>query len=224
MVTVPLAEAEANERVPRTTHDQWTWLLCEVRQALEPITPNGELISESQASATIETAAKLMNDLPDNKVKQFAKKLLREVEALVAPIRWVGQQLEPWRKSLDSTIETAIFWAWQSRDRLGEAVEEGFSLALQPAVRAIWDILSRFHRSSSIAECIHSWLRPYLAVHRGMPDGLMALLQLYFHHHSFARGKRAGNSPLELAGVEEVPTLKEVLSQLFDTELVNQAA
>jgi hypothetical protein len=60
-----------------------------------------------------------------------------------------------------------------------------------------------------------SWLRPYLQIHRGMPKWLLPLLQLFWNHHQFERGKRAGSSPLELAGVKDAPALAEVLGQLF---------
>jgi len=48
-----------------------------------------------------------------------------------------------------------------------------------------------------------------------MPQWLLPLMQLYWNHHRFERGKRAGNSPLELAGVQDAPSLPEVLGQLF---------
>lgn len=85
---------------------------------------------------------------------------------------------------------------------------------LQAVVRVIWDILGLFHRSSSLAESLHSWLRPYLPIHRGMCRWLLPLLQLFWNHHQFERGKRAGHSPLELAGVADAPSLEEVLDRL----------
>ena len=48
-----------------------------------------------------------------------------------------------------------------------------------------------------------------------MPQWLFPLLTLLWNHHIFQRGKREGKSPLELAGVNEVPSLSEVLSQLL---------
>jgi len=62
-------------------------------------------------------------------------------------------------------------------------VEAGFDESLQPVVRIFWTALDWFHRTSSIAECLHSWLRPFLVVHRGMPDWLLPLLHLYWNHH-----------------------------------------
>ena len=95
---------------------------------------------------------------------------------------------------------------------------------LRSIVRAVWDTLALFHRSSSLAESLHSWLRPYLQSHRGMPKWLLPLLQLFWNHHTFQRGKRAGSSPLELAGVEDALSLAEVLDQLFCPSVATQPA
>ena len=81
-------------------------------------------------------------------------------------------------------------------------------------MQAFWTALSFFHRSSSLAESLHSWLRPYLQMHRGAPQWLLPLLQLVWNHHRFSRGQRAGHTPLELAGVSDAPTLAEALNQL----------
>jgi hypothetical protein len=51
-----------------------------------------------------------------------------------------------------------------------------------------------------------------------MPQWLFPLLTLLWNHHTFQRGKRAGKSPLELAGVEDVPALAEVLIQLVSAK------
>ena len=91
-------------------------------------------------------------------------------------------------------------------------------------MRIVWDILGLFHRSSSLAESLHSWLRPYLQMHRGMPKWLLPLLQLFWNHHQFERGKRAGSSPVELAGVADAPSLADVLGSLFRPSPSAQAA
>jgi len=56
-------------------------------------------------------------------------------------------------------------------------------------------------------------LRPYLQIHRGMPQWLLPLLQWFWNHRPFQRGQRAGQSPLALAGVAEGLTLAEALEQ-----------
>ena len=71
-------------------------------------------------------------------------------------------------------MEAAIIWAyrhWEELEKSGmENPCQGFPSELHPVVEAFWQALGAFHRSSSLAESIHSWLRPYLQAHRGMPD------------------------------------------------------
>jgi len=55
-IKVPLPQAEAEETQAMETFDNWCWLLGEVRQALEPITPAHRIVSVAEAKATLETA------------------------------------------------------------------------------------------------------------------------------------------------------------------------
>lgn len=48
-----------------------------------------------------------------------------------------------------------------------------------------------------------------------MPQWLFPLLTLLWNHHTFQRSKRAGSSPLELAGVADVRSLSEALNQVL---------
>ena len=67
---------------------------------------------------------------------------------------------------------------------------------------------------NSISKSLPSWLRPYLHIHRGMPQWLF-LLQLFWNHHVFSRGKRSGNCPLALAGVSDPPSLQQAIDSLL---------
>jgi hypothetical protein len=223
-VTCPLVEAEAQQREAISTYDLWLWLIGEVRQALEPITPQGRLTAVAEARKTVRTAAELLMALNRRDVRAFAQKLLDRLEALVNPLAWLEQSLKAWREGLDLATETLIVWAWQNRHTLSLEAGEGFQPSLRPLVQAFWDVLEMFHRSSSLAEALHSWLRPHLLIHRGMPNWLLPLLQLFWNHRPFQRGKRAGNSPLGMAGVTDVPSLKEVLDRLFSPKPTAQAA
>lgn len=217
-VALPREEAEAREAEAISTYDLWTWLIGEVRQALEPITPEGKLARVAEVRATVETAAELMRDLHHKEVTAFARELLDHLEELLAPLAWLEQSLTPWQEQVDSATEATILWAWQHRVALGLEAGEGFPEPLRPAVQAYWEALSLFHRSSSLAESLHSWLRPYLQIHRGAPQWLLPLLQWFWNHHTFRRGRRAGKSPLELAGVGNAPSLAEALDQLLCPE------
>jgi nucleotide-binding universal stress UspA family protein len=224
-VNVSRAEAEEQARQAIEHFDAWQWLFQEVRQALEPFNARGELTSARQARQTLQTAAELLMSLNLPEVTAFAQKqLLGHLDELVAPLEWLEQALAPWRQHLEPQIEAAIIWAWRHRQVLGLEAGQGFDQALKPVVCAFWERLELFHRSSSLAEALHSWLRPYLQVHRGMPRWLLPLLQLFWNHHTFERGKRRGQSPLTLAGVENAPSLKEALTMLIEPQVRAQAA
>jgi len=221
-VTVSREPAERQEKQAITLYDLWGWLISEVRQAVEPITAAGRVASVTEVQATLETALELLKGLNHVQVTAFAQRLSEHVDELVAPLAWLEQRLTPWRQGLDAATEALIVWAWQHRHALGLQVGEGLPEAWQGVVRAVWEALSLFHRSSSLAESLHSWLRPHLQIHRGMPKWLLPLLQLFWNHHAFERGQRAGKSPLELAGVVDAPSLLEVLDRLFPREAAAQ--
>jgi hypothetical protein len=223
-VKVPRAPAEAQEEQAMRTHDLCVWLLQELRQALEPITPAGHLAAARETRATLQTVVELLTGLAHPPITALASKLAEQVEALVAPLTWLEQRLAAWRTELDSASEALILWAWQNRQALGPEALEGLPAALQPVAQAFAEALSLFHRSSSLAESLHSWLRPHLHIHRGMPKWLLPLLQLAWNHHTFERGQRAGHNPLELAGVTQAPSFAAVLEQLFHTQPTVQTA
>ncbi len=214
-IKVPLPQAEVEEAQAIETFDNWCWLLSEIRQALEPITPAYRMVSVAETRATLEATLELIEELNHSDITAFVDHLQEKIPELLAPLEWLEQQFTPVLDGLDADTEAFIIWAWQHRQALNLNIDTDIPEALRSVVRVVWDTLGLFHRSSSLAESLHSWLRPYLQIHRGRPKWLLALLQLYWNHHRFERGKRAGSSPLELAGVKDAPSLAEVLDQLF---------
>ncbi|HEX6306224.1 MAG TPA: hypothetical protein VFZ76_18640 [Anaerolineales bacterium] len=129
-------------------------------------------------------------------------------------MQWLEQSLASRREGLDPQTEAFIVWAWQHQKELDLTAEQVLPRSEATCVAAFWEVLSLFHRSSNLAESSHSWLRPYLQVHRGIPVWLLPLLQIFWNHHPFQRGERQGKSPLALAGVDDVPTLAELFDRL----------
>lgn len=210
-VELSAEEAALKEMQALEIHDHFCWLLTEIRQALEPITADYHIQVPDQARGILETAIELLATLPSEKMAAFTRKLHNHLDELLAPLLWLHQTLVPWCKHLPLALES---WIIASR-QTGLCQAEDFPPQWRKTATAIWDALSLFHRSSSLAESLHSWLRPYLSIHRGMPDWLLSLLQLFWNHHVFARGKRAGQSPLQLAGVKDVSSLANVFENLL---------
>jgi hypothetical protein len=223
-IKVPLPQAEIEEAKAMALFDNWCWLLSEVRLALEPITPAHRIVSVAETKATVETAVELLKELNHSDITAFADDLQEKVPEMIAPLEWLQQQLAPVLKDLDTDTQAFVIWAWQHRQALNLNIDTDIPETLRSVVRTVWDTLGLFHRSSSLAESLHSWLRPYLQIHRGMPKWLLSLLQLFWNHHEFERGKRAGSSPMELAGVQDAPSLAEVLDQLFRPSAAAQPA
>jgi hypothetical protein len=214
-VEVSLTEAVKDEEDAIDTYDWYSWLWGEARRVLEPINEKGQLTMTKEARETMEVAVELLQEIGHDDVTDFALGILDRLDDLLAPLTWVEECLAPWREEVDAETEALILWAWQHRQVLNLKPGEGLPEPQQRVAQAFWEVLALFHRSSSLAESFHSWLRPYLHIHRGMPQWMFPLLTLLWNHHTFQRGKRAGKSPLELAGVDEVPSLSEVLSQLL---------
>lgn len=216
-----LAEAETQETAAVETLDLWLWLLGEIRLALEPITPNGHIADPTLAQETISLATALLRQLERDDVTAFANKIDKHLEALVAPLVQLESRLADARSTLSPNDEALITWLWQHQQ---EIEPDSSWLAwlpdpLQPIADCFGQALRLFHRASSLAESIHAWVRPYLQVHRGLPDWLAALLQLFWNHHRFQRGKRAGATPAELAGISVSPSLPDLFDSLFETKL-----
>lgn len=216
-VKVELPQAEAEEQKAMAQLDAWEWLFHEIRQALEPITPQGRVASGKQVRQTLETALELLKTLESATIQAFSNQLSEKLDELIAPLDWLEQALAAWREGVDPEVETFILWAWKHQKELQIRVEQVLPDSQQDLVSAFWNALALFHRSSSLAEALHSWLRPYLQVHRGMPEWLLSLLQLVWNHHIFQRGKRQGKSPMALAGLENALSLSELLDQLIQS-------
>ena len=223
-VVLTSAQVQQREEQAVALYDLFTWLVKELRRGLEPLTSEGRLTTAVQATATVETVVELLQQLHHQGISAWARKLQDHVEELLAPLLWLEQSLSSWRQTVDADTEAFIGWTWLHRQELAVEVAKDFPESVQPVVRAFWEALSVFHRSSSLAESLHSWLRPYLEIHRGMPRWLTPLLQVFWNHHPFQRGKRAGHSPLQLAGVAEAPSLSEVFDRLLCPVLSQTAA
>ena len=210
-VDLTAEEAIRQEAQAIATYDNFCWLLAEARQALEPITEFHRLQVPHQAQQTLETAIALIQTLPGKRITDFAQQLQDRLGELLAPLCWLHETLTPWCQNLPPDLEAWILASWRN----GLQQLETIPAQWQRTASAIWEALALFHRSSSLAESLHSWLRPYLTIHRGMPVWLLPLLQLFWNHHLFSRGKRAGYCPLQLAGVEDTPSLASAFDSLF---------
>ena len=95
-VSVPLAEAAAQEAQAITTYDLFVWLLGEVRQALEPLSVTGRLTAVVAARSTLETALELLTTLPHAAIQTAGAATPRRTWRRCWR-RWPGWS-RPWRR------------------------------------------------------------------------------------------------------------------------------
>jgi len=211
-----LEEAEAQETVAIDTFDNWRWLLKQLRQELEPITPVGQIASTAAIREMVQVITDLMQQLNRDDIAEFATSVTDKLDLLLAPICSLEKTLAPLRIDLNAETESTIIGGWLQREEHQLSIQELFPPFLHPLAQAFWDALARFHRSSSLAESFHSWLRPHLELHRSLPDWLASLLQLFWNNHRFQRGKWAGHTPLELAFDAPVLPLSDIIDWLVE--------
>src|SRR5713226_4376300 len=98
-------------------------------------------------------------------------------------------------------------WAWQRRTILGPTTKALLKslpadwVPVAAPLLAAWDAAVR---ASSAVENWHSVLRPYLAVHRTLSTGMLAVLAVWHNHRVAERGLHQGQSPLQRSGFSEL--------------------
>ncbi len=192
-----------------------------VAEALEAIEErSGRARSRAECLADLRAATELMRELAGEEVKKLADYLDRSGPALLAyadqlalPMARLAQELggEGLRLlSREWLLEKRLRHSRRREDRRVHLRAQLLALLhyqdrYELARTKLFSLLDSTMRGSSLAECINSILRPYAHLMRGLGKRFLPLFQLYRNAHVFARGKRAGCSPFQLAGI---PTLK----------------
>jgi hypothetical protein len=134
------------------------------------------------------------------------------VEAL-APLleRWGAPAIQAlsciWQIEADEKRYPLPLSEQQTRQLLWDAsLDEALSLLGPQQLWLAWDALSqtleRSWRGSMLAECINSLLRPILDSRKHTDQGCLELFRFLHNVHPFERGKRAGQSPAQLVGLD----------------------
>lgn len=87
-----------------------------------------------------------------------------------------------------------------------ESLDEAASLLGPEQLWDAWDalseVLNRSWRGSMLAECVNSLLRPIVDGRKHTDQGSLELFRFLHNVRPFRRGKRAGHSPAQLAGLD----------------------
>jgi hypothetical protein len=190
-----------------TQADDVAGVLSVVRDVLRPVDPrSGQVRQAADVEADLHTAAVLLRE-SGGRAREAATLLDARAAGLSAYLRDLHDALAGPRTRLHEEGLRFVAWAWQHRQGLG-LTDAAEARPQQPAVaRQVWAALDATVRTTSMAENLNSRLAPHRAAHRGLPAPVLAVFRVYHNHHVFARGKRAGHSPLELAGCSSPPWL-----------------
>lgn len=194
------------------------YLSGELRRLLEVVVLDGagKLLSPATRQQELATLLALLAEVaagapaPQQRELQH---LHRGVSLALPHLLTFLADLEPGERQAQAVLGTEglglVAWAWQRRRILGPAAAELVRQLPEPWRMAAAGVLQAWEsavRASSAVENWHSILRPHLAVRRTLSPGMLALLAVWHNHRVFARGERAGHSPLHLSGLTGAPT------------------
>jgi hypothetical protein len=185
----------------------------QAKDALLPVTPDGERNTRARAEAKL---APTLAQLPDSDFAK-SKRSLQQAEMLNYLDRMHERLVHlPFPKEVtEAAIQRETLRRRPELLRgenctaaarrgvmllcavvLGQAEQVG-----QPALEAVRTILRRAYRASSLVECLNRVVRMHQAQHRQMTQGLLNLKRLYWNCHTFRTGRRRGSTPYELLGL-----------------------
>ncbi len=194
------------------------YLSGEVHRLLEVVVlatqPGQGVVSSAVRQGELETVLSLLDEL-----RQTAPAGMQgELRKLVTRLQAALPQLVLFAPALDGLQAHAceqlgpeavhlLGWAWQRRAILGPTSQqllEGLPPDWRPLAALLLAAWDGAVRASSAVENWHSILRPYLAVHRTLSTGMLALLAVWHNHRVAQRGLHQGHSPLMRSGLTPV--------------------
>jgi hypothetical protein len=208
------AHSKAKQVLAQAERQEQAWR--QARAAFELVRPDGSLNDRASAAAVIAAAlpalagprwAKVRGFLQDPRSLAFLDELPQAVAAA-----------EP-----RAEARAALVRLWQLRRRRRRAADAGAAAALGVAVAVqqrvcqlvaadgpgadarVAAVLNRTVRASSAVECMNSVWRMHQARHRGLSQALLDLKRLWWNTRVFGEGKRRGQCPYRLLGLQ-LPT------------------
>lgn len=178
--------------------------------------PESSLLSSQQRREELDALLDLLEGLRDGaptEMQSHVDGLYSHVKsALPRLLSFVADLDEVQQKALQEIGPAAahlIGWAWLHREVLGQHSQlllDDFPPEWHENVKALLCAWDQAVRASSCVENWHSVLRPFLAVHRSLSAGLLALLAVWHNHRVASRGLHAGQSPMQRSGLQKEAT------------------
>ena len=180
-----------------------TGRVCDRTQAEDEMQTALNLLDTLGISALSAAVAKVRRTLPDllaylDDAPAVVTALVRELPVAPATFRLVCQAHHWHNRAITATTANARH-VCRAREQalLDRAAQDlWYSREIQ---EHMYTQLDRIVRSSSLVECINSFLRPYLNTTRNhVTQELLNLIMFYHNHRRYRAGKRATHTPMEL--------------------------
>ena len=193
---------------------------------------SGEIRDRGINAWVLEETLKAMEQIDQSLVQKFVHSLRRHGEQLLTFLDWATEMLQPYRQMLAPHIpdlaQRQFFLRTVARTwRLRQALINGQRFRKRQATEAeallehlldgdetrialatyLMRILDAAEHTSSLIECINGLLKSFLNNRRAFrnPETAQAYLNLFVLWHNtrvYERGKRAGKSPYQWAGID----------------------
>jgi hypothetical protein len=197
--SVEQAVGEAEAAIGRA--DGAAIVLAAVREVLPPLdAATGRVRCPATVTADLGAAAYLLRELGERAL-EAAKVLELRAPVLVGYLAHLQAALTGPRALLGEEVLAFVAWAWAHRQELGLTDAAEAWPQAREAADQVWAALDSVGRATGMVENLNSILARQRATHRGLPAPFLPVFAVYRNHHVFARGKRAGHSPLELLGL-----------------------
>ena len=226
---IPAVDKEARRYDQHDTFAEW---LAHLIDALELVDwRSGEIRERAINDWLLDETLSAMSLIEHPVVLKWVKTLRRHQAQLLTSLDWLDAALEPFRQDLAKIVPTkhlTTFMRTVARHwRLNQALINGHSSfahlahlahqALQlliaddpqrhPLAHALLALFDAAGRTSSMIENVNGLLKQFLHTHQAFrnPDTLQLYLNLFVLWHNtrvFERGKRQGQSPYQIAGID----------------------
>lgn len=214
------AKVEAEKRIEK--YEQLHILNGWVGEALAVVEQlSGRIRNRQKCLAELKAVTELMREMKVDVVRKLADYLDKAGPSLLEYAEKLGAEMKVLSEELGEEGVRRLCREWQMRREMKRvrrpdektrcrlSYERAHLLALlhwrndyKYAHARVVGVVEGIMRGSSLAECVNSWLRPYADLMKGLKEQLLPLFILYRNSRVFERGKRAGHSPFELAGIE----------------------
>jgi hypothetical protein len=215
-------QAEAEKKVSQ--YDSFFQIAQQVDEHFALIqVETGQLRNPGVSAARLRELGDQLGQWEGRIYQKLSSNLIHWAEALFAYQPLLHQALTPLVKQWGAPAIQALSRIWQietdqkrhprslmeqqaQQVRWEQSLDQAAALLENEQLANAWDalrqVLGRSWRGSMLAECVNSLLRPRLRRRKSTDQECLELFRLLHNVRPFARGKRAGHSPAELAGLQ----------------------